>query len=318
MKSKAPTEALRVQTPWADDTTQLSRVCFGRRYKPYEAMRAAAIKHRLGRHSQSTLPDHSSPSTCPSPAEELRPPAAVEAPSAERWCAREERCTMCGGPMLIAHDASYLQCNACHVRRVNMDPTIAAFTFGGEPDFAFGNGAGVGKTHHFGEALKNIQCKGGKRVEDKVIREVMLHITAVQGLNDACKIQRHHVHTALKDKGLRGYYTLEPQIFCRITGEPPPFFEDAQEQVLWAMFNAIQAPYQRAKALLGCERKTFFPYGYCIFKFLQILGWSKYMRVFGLLKQKKKLLAHEELFEVICNDKDLNWEFVSLPAEFLY
>ena len=74
---------------------------------------------------------------------------------------------------------------------------------------------------------------------------------------------------------------------------------------LCSLFMDIQRPYSK-----HCpqSRVNFLNYYYVLYKMCQLLGETKYLPYFPMLKDKVKRIEQDEIWKKICNE--LNWEFI--------
>ena len=101
------------------------------------------------------------------------------------------------------------------------------------------------------------------------------------------------------------YYEHVPHIICKLNGLPAPFINQKMEEKLRAMFKEIQEPFEKYRP---DGRKNFLSYSYVLHKFFELLEMDDFLDCFPLLKDKNKLILHDEIFEKIC--KDLKWQFI--------
>jgi hypothetical protein len=77
------------------------------------------------------------------------------------------------------------------------------------------------------------------------------------------------------------------------------------------MFKAVNRLWAKYKPE---ERKNFLSYNYCLYKFCELLGLP-HKSLFKLLKGDKKLEKQDEIFKKICEDSELDWEFIPSKNE---
>jgi len=109
----------------------------------------------------------------------------------------------------------------------------------------------------------------------------------------------------LKKNKINKYYEHIPYILNRITGKSTPQLTVDLEEKLREMFKQIQGPFIKHSPK---NRKNFLSYSYVLHKFLEILGETKYIKYFPLLKSREKLYQQELIWEKIC--EELDWIFI--------
>lgn len=160
-------------------------------------------------------------------------------------------------------------------------------------------------TLHLQEWLNTFQAKESSEVPESIIEAVMEELYVKTKARDASQITQKKVRETLKDLKLRKYYDHTPQITTRITGVLPPRMTPFQAEQVKLMFSAIQGPFT-----IHCppERTNFLSYGYCLFKFCELMGYDEFLPCFTLLKGQDKLVAMDRIWKKICNE--LDWEFI--------
>jgi hypothetical protein len=212
-------------------------------------------------------------------------------------------CTACNESLITSVNGSLLICPSCLMGYPYMDATTAAMSYGEEVEFA---PYSYKRVHHFEDWLKKFQAKGSRRVEDEILVLVM-QWHRERGL--ACeKVQRETVRKALKEHGLRKYYDKSMQIYCRITGNAPPCMTPEQENQARLMFQAIQVPYVKWKAVYDPTRRNFLSYAFCLHMFCLREGWHEFLPYFTLLKGEDKLKKQLAIWRGIC--RDLGWKYI--------
>lgn len=211
----------------------------------------------------------------------------------------------CAGAVLVLSlDGSLLLCPQCNTGYPHLDATAASMSYGDEVEYTSFT---YKKQHHFEDWLKKFQAKSNRKVDRSIINQVIeWHVD--NGFTSSKDISKSTVRDALRYHDLETYYDCDMQIFCRITGTPPPYMTPEQEEICRLMFSSIQAPYMKWKEILQPERINFLAYGYVLYKFCQLLGWDHYLQYFTLLRGDDKLMKQEAIWKGICAEND--WEFI--------
>lgn len=218
----------------------------------------------------------------------------------------EDLCEKCREPLILESEQSILVCKACGRSKRYMDATSNAMAYGEEVEFC---AYSYQRTNYFNEYLTMFQAKETSQVAQKDIDAVMSALWEERIYNkDLITLEK--IREIVRKKRMRHVYKQITQIWCRITGNLPPRLTVKQEEKCRAMFRAIQEPFER-----HCpqDRKNFFSYSYCLFKFMQLLGYPQFLKHFTLLKDRPKLKLMDAIWEKIC--KDLDWEFIESPKE---
>jgi hypothetical protein len=161
------------------------------------------------------------------------------------------------------------------------------------------------KINHLNEILNQFQAKESTIIPDEVMNEVVLEIKKRRIRNIAQLVEKD-MREILKKLNRSKYYEHATHILSRLNGCPPPTITPEIEEKIRAMFQEIQAPF-----LLYCpdDRTNFLSYSYILFKFFELLELDEYKVYFPLLKSRDRLIAHDQIWKLICDY--LRWEFVS-------
>jgi hypothetical protein len=227
----------------------------------------------------------------------------VENAAPEVKVMHKEICEECDDIMILETRASVLTCPGCANWKPYLDATSSHMAYGEEVEFT---SFAYLRLNHFNERLTYSQAKESNQVPDTVIDQVMswLHENRVQNTDS---ITLDMTYNAMKDLKLRAYYKQNTQVWCRITGNPPLRMTPEHEEQLRLMFKHVQRLWPKYKP---DNRKNFLSYNYCLYKFNEIMGYDDFLPYFKLLKGPKKLQKQDEIFEQICNDPELNWQFI--------
>jgi hypothetical protein len=213
-----------------------------------------------------------------------------------------DMCEKCNVPMIVLASDALLGCPQCSRTRLYIQATSSRIAYGEEVEFA---NFSYKRQNHFQEWLNVFQAKESTEVPSSIIEEVMEDLFTKKRIRDVSKINQKKVREVLKEKRLRKYYDHTPQITARITGVLPPRMTPFQAEQAKLMFAAIQGPFN-----IHCppDRTNFLSYGYCLYKFCELLGYDEFLPCFTLLKGKDKLTAMDRIWKKIC--AELDWQFI--------
>ena len=214
-----------------------------------------------------------------------------------------EICDECDDIMVLESRSSTLICPGCGNWKHYLDATSSHMAYGEEVEFtAFA----YLRMNHYNERLTYSQAKESTRISDDDIKKVMDRIIE-RRITDVDKITMEVTYGIMKDLKMRHIYKQNAQLWCRITSKPPKRMSPEQEEQLRSMFRAVNRLWPKYKPE---ERKNFLSYNYLLFKFCQLLGMDEFCGLYKLLKGERKLGRQDEIFKQICEDPELQWEFI--------
>jgi hypothetical protein len=114
------------------------------------------------------------------------------------------------------------------------------------------------------------------------------------------------VKKILKKLKLNKLYEHSAVITNILTGKEPETMKPELEERLRNMFRSIQGPFETHKPK---DRSNFLSYGYCLYKFCELLEEDEFLASFPLLKSREKLYQQDKIWKNICGE--LNWEYIS-------
>ncbi len=160
------------------------------------------------------------------------------------------------------------------------------------------------KINHLNEILNQFQAKESTIIPEDVMNEVVLEIRKRRIANIA-DLTEEDIRQILKKLNRSKYYEHRAHILSRLNGNPPPTITPEIEEKIRAMFQDIQAPF-----LIYCpdDRTNFLSYSYILYKFFELLELDEYKVFFPLLKSRDRLIAHDTIWQKIC--EYLGWEFI--------
>lgn len=217
-----------------------------------------------------------------------------------------ELCNHCKIPLLISIEYDSLYCKNCKHKYNISDNTMATVSFLDEVELQ------IFPYQKPGHALKwknNILWRSKKVIHLNILHYIMQNLKSNLNLHSVKDIKCHHINYIVRKLKLDSLYQHTTQIFCRITGTPPPTIEKDVEENGDLMFLAIQEPFKKYKKP---ERKNLFSYPFIWYKIWESLGQYHLLDYLFLLSEKK-LKEQSEFWEEICNDPSLNWTYI--PTE---
>lgn len=231
----------------------------------------------------------------------------VEDTAPEVKIMHREICDECDDVMVLDQHTSVLMCPFCSNWKPYLDATSSHMAYGEEVEFS---SFAYLRLNHFNERLTYAQAKESNQIPQEIIERVMkwLYENRVSKADEITLEQTYH---SMKELKLRAYYKQNTQLWCRITGNPPLRMSPEHEEQLRLMFKAIQRLWPKYKP---DNRKNFLSYNYCLYKFNELLGYDEFLPYFKLLKGPKKLQKQDEIYQKMCKDPELKWEFI--PSKF--
>lgn len=216
-------------------------------------------------------------------------------------------CQKCNVSMIVLATEALLGCPKCCNTRLYIQATSSRIAYGEEVEFA---NFSYKRQNHFQEWLNTFQAKESTEVPEDILEMVISHLYTYKKVTKIKLITQKKVREVLKELSLRKYYDHCAQIVARITNQLPPRMSPFQGEQVKLMFSAIQGPFN-----IHCppERTNFLSYGYCLYKFCELLGYDEFLPCFPLLKGKDKLAAMDKIWKKIC--VELDWQFIPSVAE---
>lgn len=209
-------------------------------------------------------------------------------------------CQNCfNGEMISMEDEGIMLCNKCYVVSKylieNEKPSYR------EPPREVSFYA-YKKINHFKEILTQFQGRESTHIPSEVIEKIKLQIKKER--IQLSKITYDELKTLLKKLGYNKYYEHINFIKSKL-GIPCLILPQQIEDTLCNFFMEIQYPYAK-----HCPdyRINFLHYYYVLYKLLQIIGQTEYLKEIPMLKDKDKLIEQDIIWKKICID--LNWEFI--------
>lgn len=215
-------------------------------------------------------------------------------------------CPTCKEPLRLSADGSMLTCLECGVGRPYADPQAGTGSSSHEGEAEQGQIAK--RVSHFQNWMQKFQWKENTVIKQDVI-DLVADYCITRGITSEDEITRDMCEDALRHHKLKKVPEHLTQIWCRVTGRPPPRMTALQEETCRRRFLAIQPAFDKHRPP---DRKNFLSYPYCLYKFCQLEGWTEFLPCFPILRCAAKLAKTELLWKAICGE--LGWHFD--PVEF--
>ena len=158
------------------------------------------------------------------------------------------------------------------------------------------------RINHFKEILAQFQGKEITKIHPDVIENIKLQIKKER--IEITEITNIKTKEILKKLGYNKYYEHIPFIKDKL-GIRPPIMSHELEETLCNLFIELQAPYSK---YCPDDRVNFLNYYYTAYKLCELLGETKYLEHFPMLKDPEKRMEQDVIWKKIC--EDLDWEFV--------
>jgi hypothetical protein len=213
-----------------------------------------------------------------------------------------EICEECEDTMVLEPTTSALLCPMCGNWRSFLDATSSHLAYGDEMEFTTFSYLPL---NHFNELLTYAQAQETAKIPEHKVMMVAEQIWE-QGIHDIDAITLDHTYNAMKALKMHEHYKQNTQMWCRITGKPPLRMTPAHEEKLRKMFKAVSKVWPKYKP---AGRKNIPSYGFLLYRFNELLGYDEFLPLFRLLKGPKKLSIQNQMFEKICADEELRWNF---------
>jgi len=208
-----------------------------------------------------------------------------------------------------------IDCDKCKITRLFI-PQESRYvcTNCGETEYILSNFANYSDKPHFRkyspftritylkETLARLQGKEAKPVPNTIIELIKNELFRSKVKADNCTTK--HILYIMKKKKLHKYYPHIQQIYCTITECQPISISQQTEQKVIKMFREIEQVYDK----LYPNINKFISYSYVLNKLFHMIHMPHIANCFPLLKNKKKLIRHDEVFSEIC--KQLDWNFI--------
>ena len=157
------------------------------------------------------------------------------------------------------------------------------------------------RINHFREILSQFQAKESTDIPKDIIERISSQIKKERIL--LSNLTNKKTKEILKKLGYNKYYEHIPFIKDKL-GIKPPVMTPQLEETLCNLFMDIQIPYAK---FCPNDRVNFLNYYYTLYKLCELLGETKYLYHFPMLKDQKKI-EQDEIWKKICDE--LNWDYI--------
>jgi hypothetical protein len=158
------------------------------------------------------------------------------------------------------------------------------------------------RINHFKEILAQFQGKETTQIPPEVIENIKLQIKKERV--EIEQITNLKTKEILKKLGYNKYYEHIPFIKDKL-GIKPPVMSPELEEILCNLFVELQSPYSK---FCPDDRVNFLNYYYTAYKLCELLGETKYLDDFPMLKDKEKRIEQDMIWRKIC--EELDWEYI--------
>jgi len=149
---------------------------------------------------------------------------------------------------------------------------------------------------HFKEVVNQLQGKEGRNIPQDVItiikQELSKQPITIQQVLRKLKLTKY----------VENIHYLEHIINHKIL----PYIPRLLEEKLITFFKQIDRTFD---SLFNSRKQSFMNYYYVIYKLLQSMGQYELMMHVPLLKTKSRLIQHDRVWKMICDE--LDWVFIS-------
>jgi len=158
------------------------------------------------------------------------------------------------------------------------------------------------RINHLREILAQFQAKESTYIPVEVFENIKNQIRKERiELTDLTNKKTKEI---LKNLGYNKYYEHIPYIKDKL-GIKPPIMSSELEETLCNLFMEIQKPYAK---YCPVERVNFLNYYYTLYKLCELLGETKFLQYFPMLKDREKRVEQDQIWKKIC--EDLGWRFI--------
>tara|TARA_B100000927_G_scaffold226673_1_gene186384 strand:- start:19651 stop:20775 length:1125 start_codon:yes stop_codon:yes gene_type:complete len=218
----------------------------------------------------------------------------------ENYCYESDICKFCNkGEMVYAETDGICVCNNCS-RSIkylieNEKPSYK------EPpkEVCF---YAYKRINHLREILAQFQAKESTHIPSEVFENIKSQIKKERlEIKDLTNKKTKEI---LKNLGYNKYYEHIPFIKDKL-GIKPPVMSQELEETLCNLFMEIQKPYSK---YCPRDRVNFLNYYYTLYKLCELLGETKFLPYFPMLKDREKRVEQDAIWKLICSD--LGWDYI--------
>ena len=213
-------------------------------------------------------------------------------------------CTKCNEPRIMFLAEATMICPSCGDAEINFEMGAHNMSYDQEINSDVNVCFAYKRINHFNEWMAQFQAKESTYIPPEVTDALQYELKKIR-ISDMTQITQKKVKDLLKKLKFNKFYEHVAQITNMMSGVSPPTMSPHLEEQLRSMFRDIQDPFERHKPK---GRSNFLSYGYCLYKFCELLGHDEFLDSFPLLKSREKLYQQDCIFKKICTD--LDWGFL--------
>jgi len=214
-------------------------------------------------------------------------------------------CTTCNVSRTMSLAEATMICPKCGHAEINFEMGTQNMSYDQEINSDVNICFAYKRINHFNEWIAQFQAKESTHVPQEILDNLRYEFKKAR-ITNMSEITQKRVKELLKKLRYNKFYEHVPQITNMLSGVTPPTMPARLEEILRNMFRDIQEPFEKYKPK---GRSNFLSYGYCLYKFCELLGHDEFLDNFPLLKSREKLYQQDCIFKNIC--KDLHWEFIA-------
>lgn len=213
-------------------------------------------------------------------------------------------CKACNEPRIMSLAEATMICPTCGDAEINFEMGAHNMSYDQEVNSDVNICFAYKRINHFNEWMAQFQAKESTYIPPDIIDALRVELKKIR-ISDMTQITQKRVKELLKKLKYNKFYEHVPQITNMLSGISPPTMTPHLEEQLRNMFRDIQEPFEKHKPK---GRSNFLSYGYCLYKFCELLGHDEFLDSFPLLKSREKLYQQDCIFKKICDE--LDWEFI--------
>lgn len=221
-------------------------------------------------------------------------------------------CDNCGSYDVVDDTAtSALICRACASVSTYLGDTRANLTYEQDCELDHTKAFSYKKISRYNEIISQFQARQNVDIPDELIGQLKAELKKLR-LDRSSDITPKKIRALLKKLDMQKYYSCTIQICKELGGDIPPTMTPELEDKLRQMFLQTLDPFDKiikTRKEVVKNRQNYLSYPYAIFKLLEILGETAYMKHFSqnLLKSTEKLYVQDRIWRAIC--AELEWPF---------
>lgn len=213
---------------------------------------------------------------------------------------RFDQCLQCGDDFVIVEEERALLCMSCGVRVETLD------TSGQSTSTSYSNMdrnvllLSCQRMQKVKEVLKQLSARQKSVVPFNIVLDITKHMMVKLKLKDRSQVRFLHIRETLREMDLANFNDYCAQIYAKIIGCSSVRISPRQEQVIMAMFAAIEDPWNRLKAT---PNSSFLNVTLVVLTFCKFLGYYELLPYLCLSKTRVSIEAQEDLLRQIFADR---------------